>query len=310
MRFLVLGAGALGGLFGGRLLKGGADVTFLVRPRRAGQLRRDGLIVKLLDGEIRTPVKVVQQGQIAGTFDVVLLTCKAYDLQDAITAITPAMGDNSAVLPLLNGVGHIDVLKQRFGAARTLGGLTVINAALLSDGAIQQTPGLRVNMNLLGELDGHKSSRCEAIKEALDTGGIPADVVDDILARMWNKFFGWASIAAISSLTRSPIGVVAKSAIGPTFVYAVIDECTKVAAAEGYPPPPEFVGILREAFTQTADTTSRVSMLVDMDSGRPTESENIGDLVARATQRGIAAPILTAALCNLQAYEINRSQPK
>lgn len=308
MRFLVLGAGALGGLFGGKLLKGGADVTFLVRPRRAEQLKRAGLIVKTLDGEIRTKVEILEQGQVVRPFDVVLLCCKAYDLDNAMNAIAPAMGEQSVVVPVLNGIGHIDLLKERFGAARVLGGLTVINAALLPDGTIQQTPGVRVNMNLIGELDGHKSSRCEAIKSALDAGGIPVDVVDDIIERMWNKFFGWACIATISSLTRAPTGMTAQSAIGPSFVSAVIDECTKVATAEGYPPPSEFLGILRGALSQTS-TDSRVSILIDMDEGRPTEGEQtIGDLVVRASKRGIAAPILTAALCNLQVYEINRTQ--
>ena len=118
MRYLVLGAGALGGYFGGMLLKGGADVTFLVRPKRAAQLQRDGLVVKSQDGEIRTQAKTIQQGQFEGTYDVILLCCKAYDLTGAMAAIAPAMGDQSVILPLLNGVRHIDVLQERFGAKR------------------------------------------------------------------------------------------------------------------------------------------------------------------------------------------------
>jgi 2-dehydropantoate 2-reductase len=136
MRYLVLGAGALGGYFGGSLIRGGADVTFLVRPARAAQLERDGLVVKTQDGdEIRTQVRTVQQGQIKATYDVVLLTCKAYDLNSAMDAIAPALGERSVIVPLLNGVRHIDMLKERFGAERVLGGLTVINAALMPDGS-------------------------------------------------------------------------------------------------------------------------------------------------------------------------------
>src|SRR5258708_33919298 len=120
MRYLVLGAGALGGYFGGMLLKGGADVTFLVRPKRADQLQRDGLVVKAQDGEIRTPAKTIQQDQLQGTYDVILLCCKAYDLNSAMAAIAPAMGDQSVILPLLNGIRHIQFLKDRFGAKRGL----------------------------------------------------------------------------------------------------------------------------------------------------------------------------------------------
>lgn len=167
MRYLVLGAGALGGHFGARLIKGGADVTFQVRPRREQQLQRDGLIVHTQDGEtLRYTVRTVQRGGIDKPFDVVLLTCKSYDLESAMDAIAPAVGPGTAILPVLNGIRHIDVLKERFGAAQVLGGITVINAALLPDGAIQQSQ-VRINMNHLGELDCKKSARCIAISQAL-----------------------------------------------------------------------------------------------------------------------------------------------
>jgi len=307
MRFLVLGAGALGGLFGGRLLKGGEDVTFLVRPRRAAQLARDGLIVRTQDGEIRTPVRTLQQGQIDGPFDVVLLCCKAYDLDDAIAAIAPAVGEQSVVLPLLNGMRHLDVLKEKFGAGRVLGGLTAINAVLLPDGSIQQST-LRLNLNAIGELDGRKSARSEAIKQALDKGGIPTDLSDDIIGGMWFKFAGFVCIAVIASLTRSRAGGIARAPAGPAFVAAVIDECSRISAAEGYPVPSEGTAMIKGIFSQP-DSTYGPSLLIDMEDGRPTEAEHtIGDLVARAERRGVSAPILTAALCNLQAYELNRAQ--
>jgi 2-dehydropantoate 2-reductase len=308
MRFLVLGAGALGGLFGGRLLKGGADVTFLVRPRRAEQLAHDGLVVKTQDGEIRTAVRTVQRGQITAPYDVVLLCCKAYDLDDAIASITSAMGEQSVILPLLNGMRHIDVLRQKFGAKRVLGGLTAINAALLPDGTIAQS-AVRINMNALGELDGPQSARCLAIEQALGAGGIPFEISDNIIAGMWLKFVGFTCNAAIASLTRSRAGVIARTAAGSAFVNAVIDECTRAASAEGYPPPPQGAQIIQGLFAQP-DSTYGPSLLIDMEDGRPTEGEHtIGDLVARAATHGLGVPILTAALCNLQAYEIHRTRP-
>lgn len=308
MRILVLGAGALGGLFGGKLLKGGVDVSFLVRPRRAEQLKRDGLIVKTQDGDIRTPVKILQQGQIERPFDVILLGCKAYDLEDAMNAIAPAVGEQSVVLPVLNGVRHIDLLRETFGAQRVLGGLTFINAALLADGTIQQTLGVRANVTMIGELDGRSSPRCDTIKTAFGAGGVAIDVVNDIVPRLWNKFFGYACFATIAALTRARAGAIAQSKMGASLVSAVIDECTRVVTAEGYPPPEQIIGLVRGAFSQP-DSNSRVSMQIDMDEGRPTEGEQtIGDLVERARQRGIAIPILTAAICNLQIYEINRAQ--
>ena len=253
MRYLVLGAGALGGYFGAMLIKGGADVTFLVRPPRAAQLKRDGLVVKMQDGgELRTQVKTVQQGQLEGTYDVVLLSCKAYDLDGAMDAIASGMGEQSVIVPVLNGVRHMDVLTERFGAGRVLGGLTVINAALMADGTIQQSQ-VRVNITAIGELDGRLSSRCTAIKTALEAGGIPVQITDNILVMMWEKFFGFACSATIASLSRSRAGVIARAADGASFVSAVIGECTRVVTAVGYPPLPAFnsAGQISAAFFST-----------------------------------------------------------
>jgi len=305
MRFLVLGAGALGGYFGAKLIKGGADVTFLVRPARAAQLQRDGLIVKAQDGEIRTPAKTIQQGQLEGTYDVVLLCCKAYDLAGAVNAIAPAIGEQSTILPLLNGVGQIDLLTRGFGPQRVLGGLTVINVAMMRDGTIQQSE-LQINITAIGELDGRMSSRCTDIETALEAGGLHVHITEDIIAGMWMKFFGFACSATIACLTRSRAGAIASSDAGASFVSSVIDECMQVFTAEGHSPPSDTVGMVRGIFLQP-DSAYGPSLLIDMENGQPTEGKHtIGDLVGRAARRGLATPILNAALCNLQAHEINR----
>jgi 2-dehydropantoate 2-reductase len=287
-------------------------VTFLVREKRAAQLQRDGLIIKLQDGaELRTKVRTVQQGQLDGTYDVILLTCKAYDLDSAMDAIAPAMSEASVIVPVLNGVRHIDVLTARFGQARVLGGLTVVNAALMPDGAIQQSQ-VRININAIGELDGRSSDRCAAIKSALEAGGVPVQISDNIVAMMWAKFFGFVISATVATMTRSRAGAIARSASGSSFVSAVIDECTRAVTAAGYPPAPppapDTAGITRGLFSQV-DSTYGPSILIDMEDGRPTEGEHtIGDLAERASRMGISAPLLAAARCNLEAYEINRNR--
>ena len=284
------------------------------RPARAAQLRRDGLIVKTQDGgELRTQVRTVQQSQLDGTYDVVLLACKAYDLDSAMDAIAPAMGEQSVIVPVLNGVCHIGVLTERFGPGRVLGGLTVINAAMMADGTIQQSQ-VRINLNVIGELDGRASARCTAIKAALDAGGIAVQISDNILAMMWAKFFGFVCNATLATLTRSRAGAIAKSASGASFVTAVIEECARVVTAAGYPPAPppapDTAGIIRGLFSQT-DSTYGPSMLIDMEDGRPTEGDHtIGDMAGYAARANVSAPILSAALCNLQVYEINRNNPR
>jgi len=302
MRFLILGAGALGGYFGGKLLQGGAEVDFLVRPRRAEQLARNGLVVKTQDGEIRRPVKTVQAGALGGPYDVVLLSCKAYDLDAAVAAIAPAVTGDCAIAPVLNGVKHVDTLADRFGQQHVLGGLTAVNAALTADGEIVQSP-LRVEMTAFGELDGKVSARCLALQAAFAAGGMKADASATIMAAMWAKFAGFATSATIATLMRARAGAIARAGSSRALVDAVLAEVSAVATAEGYPTPDSIRDALRGMFSQP-DSAYGPSILVDMENRRTTEAEHtVGDLVDRADRRGLAAPLLTAARCNLQIHE-------
>ena len=130
MKLLVLGAGAIGGYFGGRLVESGADVTFLVRPDRRAQLELEGLRIESALGNMSRPVRTALADSVAPDYDVVLLTCKAYDLDSAIEAIAPAVGANTTVVPLLNGMRHIDVLAAKFGEAKVVGGLARVGVAM------------------------------------------------------------------------------------------------------------------------------------------------------------------------------------
>src|SRR3712207_1776134 len=137
MRILVLGAGAIGGYYGLHLAQAGAEVSFLVRPGRSAQLERDGLVVQTRGEERRRSVRTLLAGQVDRPFDAVVLTCKAYDLPSAMEAVAPAVGPASVVVPLLNGLAHLDALDARFGPARVLGGVAYIATALGEDGTIR-----------------------------------------------------------------------------------------------------------------------------------------------------------------------------
>ncbi len=147
-----------------------------------------------------------------------------------------------------------------------LGGLTIINAALMPDGTSQQSQ-LRINITAIGELDGRASPRCAAIKTALEAGGIPVQLSDNIIAAMWMKFFGFACNATVASLTRSRAGAIARSNAGAAFV-SVIEECTRAVTAEGYPPPADTPGLIRGLLSQT-DSTYGPSMLIDIGMAGP-----------------------------------------
>jgi 2-dehydropantoate 2-reductase len=307
MRFLVLGAGALGGYFGGMLLRGGAEVGFLVRPRRAAQLAARGLVVRLPDGAFATPVRTVLAGAIDAPYDVVLLACKAYDLESALDAVAPAVGPRSAVLPILNGINHIETLVARFGRQRVLGGLGLVNAELSPEGDIAFR--LAADHHIaFGELDGQPSARCLEMQRAFAAAAVPSTVSDHILAEMWGKFCLFAAIATIAVLTRARAGEIAAAPAGAGFVAAAFEECARVITAAGFPPPREAQDFVRRVYSQRG-SDYRPSILVDLEAGRPTEAEHtIGDLLRRADRHGVEAPILRAALCHLQIAEARRQQ--
>ena len=308
MRFLILGAGALGGYFGGMLLRGGAEAAFLVRPRRAAQLHKQGLVVTLPTGEFPSPVKTVPAGEIDGPYDTVLLACKAYDLDGATDAVAPALGPGSVVLPILNGINHIETLVARFGQARVLGGLGMINGELSPAGVIAMRVLTPTHITF-GELNGESSNRCLEIQRAFAAGGVQSTVSDRVVADMWAKFCGFGAIAVIHTLMRARAGEITATAAGAGFVDAAIDECTQVAAAEGYPPPSAQREFARSLYKRT-ESAYRPSILVDLAAGRPTEGEHtIGDLVRRADRHGLEVPLLRAALCNLQIHEAGLRRP-
>jgi 2-dehydropantoate 2-reductase len=228
MRFLIIGAGALGGFYGGMLLKGGADVTFLVRPRRAAQLTERRLVIKLPDGEYSVPVKTVLASALGGPYDVVFVACKTYSLDAAIDDFAPALSSDGTVLPVLNGINHIATLSDRLGAGRVLGGVTLFSVVLTPQGDIL-VPGLgKTGQTLFGELTGQRSARCEQIGAAFVAGGVPATFSNNIVAEMWTKFSCFAAATAISALTRARAGEIAAAPTGAAFVAAALDESARL----------------------------------------------------------------------------------
>jgi len=302
MRYLVLGAGAIGGYFGGMLLRGGADLSFLVRPKRAAQLAERGLVVKTPGGDVEYPVRTILSGEVDGHYDVVLLACKAYDLDSAMEAIAPALGSDSVILPFQNGINHISILVDRFGRHRVLGGKTLANCWLSPEGDVVRRAG-NPDQTAFGELTGGPSMRSEVIQQALTAGGAASSVSENIVGELWAKYSAFVAVATIAALTRVPGGEIAAAPSGAAFVASVLDECARVFDAEGYPMPNDTRERVSRLYA-VVGSPYRPSILDDLDARRPTEGEHtIGDLVRRADLHGVAVPILRAALCNVQAHE-------
>ncbi len=305
MRILVVGAGAIGGYFGGRLLQAGRDVVFLVRPRRAAALAKHGLSIhsRLGDFHVPAPPVVTEEG-LDGPFDLVVLSCKAYDLEGAIASFATAVGPQTAILPLLNGMRHLDVLADRFGVERVLGGQCVISAMLDADGGIVQLNDLHALT--FGELDGAPTQRIEAIDTVLSGARFDARLSEEIRLDMWEKWLFIATAAGITCLMRAAIGdIVAAGAAD--LVTGLLDECAAIATAQGYPPRQPALERARAAFTAPGSLLT-ASMLRDIEGGMPTEGDHIlGDLLRRAPKADDRS-LLRIAHAHLKAYEARRAR--
>jgi 2-dehydropantoate 2-reductase len=279
MRVLVVGAGAIGGYFGGRLLEAGRDVSFLVRSRRSAELARTGLVIRSRLGDIDLSAPpTVTADVLRQPFDLVILSCKSYDLDDAMASFAPAVGPETVILPLLNGMRHLDALEERFGANHVLGGQCLISAALDPDGRILHLSD--THSLSFGERDGLRSARVEAIASVLSDTRFEARLSEAILQEMWEKWVFIATGAGITCLMRAAIGdIVAAGAA--RLATGLFDECAAIATGQGFPPRPEFLARTRQMFT-TPGSPLTASMLRDIERGAPIEADHIlGDLLRR-----------------------------
>ena len=303
MRILCLGAGALGGYFGGRLAQAGADVSFLVRPGRQAQLTEQGLVIDSPFGAWRGPVRTLAA---AGPgFDLVLLTCKAYDLDAAMAAIRPAMGPGTAVLPVLNGLSHIATLQAAFGADRVLGGIAKIQATLAPDGTVRQLNDWR--WLTFGEVDGSLSPRVRALA-ALAAGaeGMVAEAVPDIMARMWEKLVHLGTSALGTVLMRANTGEIARSPGGVDLMHRVLARNAAIAAANSHPVSPGFLAQYQALFADPAGGYA-ASMLRDLEAGGRVEADHIlGFLLQAAKAAGVPHELHEAAYLHAKSYEQRR----
>ena len=303
MRILVIGAGAVGGYFGARLQAAGRDVTFLVRERRAEQLRSTGLQVISPYGDVTVQPRLLLAQELRakrGLFDLILLSTKAYSLEAAMEDFAPAVGPNTAILPLLNGMRHLQMLGARFGAEHVLGGSTRIVADLDDEGRVLNME--RLHDLVFGERDKSKTGRIEAIADTLHGAGFDDMPSPDVLAFMWQKWVLLCSLASVTCLMRGSIGDIAAAPGGTQVVKELIAETSTVAAAEGYPQTAEFLDMITARLTE-AGSSLTASMFRDLQKGHPVEVEQIvGDMLRRAEAHGIAVPLLHAAYAHLGVY--------
>ena len=306
MRVLVVGAGAIGGYFGGRLLQAGNDVTFLVRPKRAAELASAGLVIRSPNGDVtlKNP-PTVQADKLTEKFDVVLLSCKAFDLDDAIKSFASAVGPQTSIIPMLNGMLHLDILDEKFGRERVLGGLCAIAATLNEAREVVQLQPMQ-SLNF-GERDGTMSDRVRAIAKVMTNGITGAVASGNIVQEMWEKWVFLSTLAASTCLMRTSVGNILAAPGGRDFMLGMLDETSAIAKSAGHGPTGPFFERTKGMLTSEGSPMT-ASMFRDIKAGAAVEADHvIGDLVARGDAAKVPLAKLRIAYTHLKAYEKQRS---
>jgi 2-dehydropantoate 2-reductase len=301
MRLLVVGAGSTGGYIGGRLAQAGRDVTFLVRPGRAEQLRREGLEIISPLGDASVEPQLATAGTVDGPFDAILLSVKGFQLDAALDDLRPAVGPKTMILPVLNGMRHMETLAERFSPENLVGCALKIATILDEEGRVLHLTPLQDFA--YGELDGSTTPRVEALHELMQAAGFEPRLSHEIRREMWEKWILLASLGAVTCLMRGPIGEIEAVAGGPAFALDVLDEAVATVQAVGTGPSDAFLAATRNQLTAKGSLLTS-SMYRDLRKGRPVEVENIiGDLVRSAAEAGIETPLLAAAYAHLLVYQ-------
>lgn len=306
LRLLILGAGAIGGYMGVHLAKAGADVTFLVREQRLTELRDHGLNIHSPLGDIRLQPQLVSRADTTTDYDIILLTCKAYDLDSAIKTITPAVGKTTRVLPLLNGLAHLPVLDEHFGREKIMAGFAHLAVERRDNGNIHHLNDF--HRLTYGSRHDSQETYAARLESLLRDTALETERHTCIEQALWDKFIFLTTLAGATCLFRGNIGEILRTDMGEQFILDLLDECIAVASASGFQPDDSKLADYRDLLTDRSAAYT-ASMLRDLQAGQRTEAEHIlGDMFRRAERLGVNCDRLGTAYAYLQVYENNLYQ--
>lgn len=304
MRILIVGAGAIGGYFGGRLLEKGEDVTFLVRKKRQEQLLKHGLVIDSPHGNISLVPKTILNSAEVDPFDVIMVATKSYHLDGVIKDIRPYIGRNTTILPLLNGMAHVDQLVNEFGEDHVIGGLCFIETTLDVDGKIIQTSPL--HDLIFGEINVIQRTQIKELQHAFSGTKANFRYSRNIIKDMWEKYLFISSLSGITSLMRAPIGPIRSTPAGKGTIQAVINEVITIAKTMNAPIDSDMSNVLMEK-VNSMGYEMKSSMQRDMEKGQPTEVDHFYQYLLDSSEKGkLETPNLQLIYANLKVYEANR----
>jgi 2-dehydropantoate 2-reductase len=305
VKILVVGAGAVGGYFGARLAQAGRDVTFLIKPNRVEQLQRDGLRIVSPHGDLTLQPQTVTTGDIHGPYDLIFLSVKAQALDQAIKDMAPAVGPDTMIFPVLNGMRHMETLVRSFGEHAVLGGVCMVSSDIDNQGRIvQMSPMQKLIYGERGsERNEETTPRIRSLDETLRGAGFETELSTSIVAAMWHKWVFIAAFGLVTCLLHGSIGEVNEVPGGERVALDALEECAAVAAACGFALPPAFLDGLRTQMTAKGSKFTS-SMYRDMEKGASVEVETIlGDLLAHGQKHGLETPLLQAGCVRLRVYQ-------
>lgn len=301
MKILVVGAGAVGGYFGGRLLEKGEDVTFLVREKRKKQLEATGLVIKSVHGDAVLQPSLITSGQQVEAYDVILLSMKAYHLEAAIADFVPYVGPQTMVVPLLNGISHVDKLVTAFDEKNVLGGLCFVESTLDSEGSIVQTSG--IHDLVFGERIGEQTERVLKLAEVFDGTKSNFVLSKNINRDMWHKYLFIATLAGVTTLFRSPIGPIREDSHGAATIKDTLQEVAAVMRSIDAPIAENIVELNWDKL-HSIEAGMKSSMQRDMEKGLSVEADHFfGYLLGIAANKEIPVPTLEKIYANLRIYD-------
>lgn len=301
MKILIVGAGAIGGYFGGRLVEKGEDVTFLVRANKKEILQQTGLNIRSKNGDLQFSPKLITKSDNSKPFDVVLISTKSYQLTTAIEDVQPFVGPETMILPLLNGIAHLQTLIRAFGEEKVLGGLCFVESTLADDGTIVQTSP--VHQLVYGERTGQQTERIGKLELAFK--GTKAEFVksDDINQDMWHKYLFITAMSGITSMMETSIGPIRDLETGQHVIRVFLEELVAIMEKIGAPIAP---AIAETQFQRINDMSAEMksSMQRDIEKMQPTEAEHLqGYLLGKAKEVQLSVPILEIIFTKLMLYE-------
>jgi 2-dehydropantoate 2-reductase len=288
MKIVVIGAGGVGGYFGGRLAASGEDVHFVARGAHLDALRTKGLRIQSPKGDAHVPrVNATSDAATTGHADVVLFTVKMYDVDAAAAMLPPLIGPDTVVITLQNGVEAVDMVARQVPRAHVAGGVAYVAAVISEPGTIRHTA---LDTLIFGELDGRRSQRMERFAESCLRAGFQARVSDRIDVDLWGKFARLSVFSGMTAVTRSPLGVIREDPDLTAMMKAALQESLQVARASGVALPDQY---MKEIMTMVGDmpANSKSSMLEDLERGKRLELPWLnGAMVRLGREAGVPTP--------------------